>query len=418
MSTSGRDSEQPPPFAHVPHVTPAIHDFRHPRRRRRLATICAVNTGKWLDTAAYGTWLIGGLIPAIDIARGRLAGWAAVGFIAAFAVFGAGLVLFLECAPAVSRRGRRAWIAVIAVQSIAGLAMMHLSSSGTAGAALIVVAAAAAYVLPPRLALRVIAVNTMLIGLSIAARASWPDALSAAVAYGGFQLFALATSVLALSERAGREALARTNAELMAARSLLEENSRVSERVRIARDLHDTLGHHLTALSLQLDVASRLTSGAAAGHVQEAHAIAKLLLGDVRSVVSEMRDSQLDLANAVRALANAAGPLQVHFDMPASVDLDDAARAHALLRCVQEIITNASRHAAARNLWIRLANTRDGIALHARDDGRGTALLTWGNGLKGMRERFEEYAGRVEFTSSEGHGFEVHGFMPRVETAP
>jgi signal transduction histidine kinase len=272
-------------------------------------------------------------------------------------------------------------------------------------------------VLPPRLALGVIAINTILIGVSVGLRASWAPAVSAAIAFGGFQLFALATSVLALSERAGREQLARTNAELLATRSLLEENSRVTERLRIARDLHDTLGHHLTALSLQLDVASRLTSGAAAGHVQEAHAIAKLLLSDVRNVVSEMRDSRLDLADAVRALTGAAGPLQIHLEMPASVDVDDAAQAHALLRCVQEIITNASRHAAARNLWIRIENTGDGIDLHARDDGRGTALVTWGNGLKGMRERFEEYAGRVEFISAEGRGFEVHGFMPRVEAA-
>ena len=103
--------------------------------------------------------------------------------------------------------------------------------------------------------------------------------------------------------------------------------------------------------------------------------------------------------------------------MPESVDVDDAAQAHALLRCVQEIITNTARHAAARNLWIRVERRPDGIAIHARDDGRGAAEVTWGNGLKGMRERFEEHAGRVEITSAAGRGFEVHGFMPRAEAA-
>lgn len=104
---------------------------------------------------------------------------------------------------------------------------------------------------------------------------------------------------LARSERDAREELARANAELVARQSLLAESSRIAERLRISRDLHDTLGHHLTALSLQLDVAARLASGQAAAHVREAHAITRLLLGDVRDVVSRMRDERLDRTRAV-----------------------------------------------------------------------------------------------------------------------
>jgi len=234
-------------------------------------------------------------------------------------------------------------------------------------------------------------------------------------AFAGFQAFALVTVALEHRERDARQELARANAELLTTRSLLAENSRIAERVRIARDLHDTLGHHLTALSLQLEVATRLSSGQATTHVQEAHAIAKLLLSDVRSVVSQMRDtSQLNLGDAVRALGGSAGALQIHVEMPESVDVADAAQAHAMLRCVQEIVTNAARHAAAKNLWVVIENRADGIALHARDDGRGTAAVTWGNGLTGMRERFAEHAGRVEFASAPGQGFQVHGFMPRA----
>jgi signal transduction histidine kinase len=219
---------------------------------------------------------------------------------------------------------------------------------------------------------------------------------------------------LARSEREARQDLARANAELVATQSLLAENSRIAERLRISRDLHDTLGHHLTALSLQLDVASRLSSGQAAEHVREAHAITRLLLGDVRSVVSEMREtSRLNMADAIRALAAGGGALQIHFDLPGALEIDDPDQAHALLRCVQEIITNASRHGGAENLWIRIERRADGIDLHARDDGRGAAHVTWGNGLKGMRERFEEFSGRIEVTAAAGRGFEVHGFIPR-----
>lgn len=414
----GSDSALRRAGAHVPQVTPAIHDFRHPPAEGAAGYNRPVAGGKWLNLAGYATWLVGGLVPLVEMAAGDFTGRAALVFFAAFAVFGAGLVLFLECPSFIARRGTAARLALIVVQSVAGLVMVYLSEAGTTAATLVLVAAEAPYVLPPNAAWKVVAVNTVLLGVIFGLRASWAQALSAAVSLGGFQLFALATSHLALRERAAREDLARSNAELLATRSLLEENTRVSERLRIARDLHDTLGHHLTALSLQLDVASRLAGGPAAQHVEEAHAIAKLLLSDVRDVVSQMRDSShLDLGDAVRALAAGAGALQIHLDMPEWVDVDDAAQAQVLLRCVQEIITNAARHAAARNLWIRIERRVDGIALHARDDGRGAAEVTWGNGLKGMRERFEEHAGRVEFTSAAGRGFEVHGFMPRAEAA-
>jgi signal transduction histidine kinase len=187
----------------------------------------------------------------------------------------------------------------------------------------------------------------------------------------------------------------------------------VAERLRISRDLHDTLGHHLTALSLQLEVASRLASGPAAERVHEAHAITRLLLSDVRDVVSRLREtSRFNLAEAVRALAESAGTLDIHLQVPDGLDVDDPRQAHAILRCVQEVITNTARHAAARHLWIAIERQPDGIALSARDDGRGSDVVAWGNGLRGMRERFEEHSGRVEFSSAAGRGFEVRAFMP------
>jgi signal transduction histidine kinase len=375
--------------------------------------------GKWLNLAGYATWLVGGLIPLVELASGEFGGWPAAVFFTAFAVFGIGLVLFLEWQSLFVSVGRYGRPATIVVQSMAGLTMAYISGTGTAAATLVVVAAEAPYVLSARASGAVVTVNTIALGAIYGLGASWAQAISVAVSLGGFQLFALATSYLALRERAASEDLARTNAELLGTRSLLEENTRVTERVRIARDLHDTLGHHLTALSLQLDVASRLTSGPAASHVEEAHAIAKLLLSDVREVVSQMRDSShLDLAAAVRALAGGAATLAIHLDMPEAVHVDDAAQAHALLRCVQEIITNAARHAAARNLWITIECRPDGITLYARDDGRGAGEVAWGNGLKGMRERFEEHAGHVEVMTQLGRGFEVRGFMPGEAPPP
>ena len=108
---------------------------------------------------------------------------------------------------------------------------------------------------------------------------------------------------------------------------------------------------------------------------------------------------------------------RVHIEVPDTLYAETPAQANALLRCAQEVVTNALRHAHAQNVWIRLAPAERGIQLEARDDGAGTATLTPGHGLSGMRERFEEHGGRVEFSTAAGHGFAVRAFMPRVEAA-
>lgn len=373
--------------------------------------MCLVRSEKWLNWAAYGTWIVVGLPVAADILNGELPPWRAAGWAVAFVTFG---VAFAACPDAGQRARLSVKVLFLALQTIAGLAMILLGEDGTEGAVLVIVAAEAAAMLPGWAAWAWVAGQSILLAAIFWALAGWIEALTLAGAFAGFQAFAIATMSLARSERATREELAQANAELVATQSLLAENSRVAERLRISRDLHDTLGHHLTALSLQLDVASRLASGQAADHVREAHAITRLLLGDVRDVVSTMREDRIDLTQAIRALAGAgAGVLQIHLDLPDTLQLDDPEQAHALLRCVQEIITNASRHGGARSLWIQIARRADGIDLHARDDGQGAAQLTWGNGLKGMRERFEEFSGRIEVTSGAGRGFEVHGFLPR-----
>ena len=371
---------------------------------------------RWLDWAAYATWLVVGLPAIVAIGSGDIGGWKAVLWVAAFVTFGAAFT-FCVRAGAMGGSPRRA-VLPLALESLAGFTMMALSDNGTVVATLVIVAAQAAAVFPSWAAWMWLAGQTLLIGWLWEAYDGWITAVTVAGAFAGFQAFAIATMSLARSERAAGEALTRANAELKSTQSLLAESTRVAERLRISRDLHDTLGHHLTALSLQLEVASRMTEGQAARHVEQAHAITRLLLGDVRDVVSTLRDEgRIDLGSAIRALIANTGMLAVHLDMPDALTLDDPEQAHALLRCVQEIVTNAARHGGARSVWIRIEPRSDGIDLHARDDGRGATELTLGHGLTGMRERFEQHAGRVDITPGAGRGFEVHGFLPRPGTA-
>jgi len=239
------------------------------------------------------------------------------------------------------------------------------------------------------------------------------DAVLTGGLFLGMSLFAFMTGMVALQQHAARDELRKVNSELRATQALLADNTRIAERVRIARDLHDLVGHHLTALTLNLEVATHLVDGKALEHVEQARALAKLLLADVREVVSEMReDDKVDLSGALRTLAEGTPEPVIHLDLPAPLALTDPQRAQVLLRCAQEMITNAARHARASNLWMRLEQDRQGVALTARDDGRGAEAIERGNGLRGMRERLYQMGGELEIETRPGAGFAVRAWMP------
>jgi signal transduction histidine kinase len=235
--------------------------------------------------------------------------------------------------------------------------------------------------------------------------------------YLGISALMYIASMAASQQAEQREVQRRLNSELRATRALLAESSRIAERMRIARDLHDLIGHHLTALSLNLEVASHLSNEAAGAHVRKAQGTAKLLLADVREVVSELRqDDAIDLTQALRSLTEGVPGLNVHVIMPPRFSVEDPRRAQVLLRCAQEIITNTARHAGARNLWLNFAYAGESLlGLHARDDGRGAENVEPGNGLSGMRERLAEFGGSVTLDTALSQGFALTVRLPLDE---
>ena len=259
-----------------------------------------------------------------------------------------------------------------------------------------------------------IAQNVLLaITLSLLPSVSLSDASMEAGLFLGISLFAFMSSIVVLHQNAARDELRRVNSELRATQALLAENTRIAERVRIARELHDLVGHHLTALTLNLEVVTHLVDGKVLEHVQQAHSLARLLLADVREVVSDMRqDDMVNLAEALNTLIEGVPKPRIHLDLPAEAVMTEPQRAQVLLRCVQEMITNSVRHARARNLWIRLSIKAEGLAMSARDDGVGADKVAAGNGLLGMAERLRQLGGKLEIESEPGAGFALHAWLP------
>jgi len=200
------------------------------------------------------------------------------------------------------------------------------------------------------------------------------------------------------------------------------EQLRYAERMHMARELHDVMGHHLTALNLHLQLSEALLrrhdEAGAAQAVEKARLGAAGLLAEVRAAVSRERESQrINLETALRTLADGIASTQIELALdPVAQDLTPRC-AHALLRCVQEAVTNAVRHAGATHVRVSLeavdappaegagaiasagtGGTGAGPQVRVRvdDNGRGTRKLREGNGLKGMQERMAELGGTMQ----------------------
>jgi signal transduction histidine kinase len=326
-------------------------------------------------------WLMVGLPVFIRGAQspGRLALWAV-----AYLAFGAALAL------AVRTRQLRWTVPQVA----AVIALVLILCQGFEGTLLVLIALQLGGRTSRKAGLAAIAVQTAGLFAAIAVHWNAGAAVLLAPPYLGFQL-------LAYFAAEGMWRLSQTQA-------LRLENERLAERLRISRELHDRLGHHLTALRLNLEVADRRADA-----LEAAKDLSRGLLEEVRAAVQELREpDRLDLSVALRAIAEELPSPRVHLRAPESLAVRDPRCAAAVLRCAQEIATNAARHADAGNLWIEVTQGEGTVELHARDDGKGAAELRTGNGLRGMRERVEAAGGTLMVDTADGKGFAVRATLP------
>ncbi|MGH8191159.1 MAG: sensor histidine kinase [Rhodanobacteraceae bacterium] len=316
---------------------------------------------------------------------------------------------------------RRYWgvkLLGLIVLTCAALMIMAFSASGLGVMLLVVVGMVLPWLLPSPGAIAWLVLQNVAcipVFMTFLPNFSLGKAVLQACLYLGYSMLAFVASEVALQQADAREEQRRLNSELRATRALLAESSRVSERMRIARELHDLVGHHLTALSLNLEVAGHLVENQAASeHVARARTTARQLLADVREVVSELRDDEgIELTTALRDLTEGVPGLEVHLELPQRFAVPDSRRAQILLRCTQEIITNAVRHARARNLWLRFEERPGGqLVLMAHDDGCGALEVRPGNGLTGMRERLAEVGGQLAIHTQRNQGFALEASLP------
>lgn len=197
--------------------------------------------------------------------------------------------------------------------------------------------------------------------------------------------------------------LEESNRRLAESRETARQLAVVAERERIARDLHDLLGHTLTVVAVKADLAAKLLArdpARAATEIDDIRTTARAALADIRAAVTGMRSTTLasEIVQARQALAAAGVTLHydaLHTPLPEKIEA-------VLSLVIREGVTNVVRHAAASRCDIKIEQSRDGhVILELADDGKG-ATAREGNGLRGMRARVAEVAGSLTLTSDRG----------------
>jgi two-component system, NarL family, sensor histidine kinase DesK len=203
----------------------------------------------------------------------------------------------------------------------------------------------------------------------------------------------------------------RTNQALADARSEVARLAAENERTRIARDLHDLLGHSLTTITVKAGLARRLAERGenerAAVEIAEVEELSRRSLADVRAAVAGHREVTLagEIATA-REVLRAAG---VVAELPGSVDVVDPSLSELFGWVAREGVTNVVRHARAAHCAIRV----DRNWIEIVDDGRG-GVGGAGNGLTGLRERVEAAGGTVRTETAPFQGWRLRVEVPRT----
>lgn len=255
----------------------------------------------------------------------------------------------------------------------------------------------------------------------------WTLKLNTAITFGLTLLFTLLLINALLSERQSREQLLRANAQLRRYALRIEDQATLQERNRIAREIHDALGHTLTAQSIQLENAQLFLPAEAektAAFLGEAKQLGARALQEVRRSISTLRADPLRgqalgdaIATAIAEFRQTSGitpelTLELTQSLPGEINV-------AIYRVLQESLTNIYRHSQATEVRIALQQRLGVVVLEVYDNGQGfdPERNTTGFGLQGMRERAAALGGQFVLSSQPDQGCQVRLTLPLPSVA-
>lgn len=289
-------------------------------------------------------------------------------------------------------RHHRTTTGIALIGAIAGLGFLVMPWNGGGGTFLIFATAMSSMRLTPRAALlshSALAVTTLveaaLVGLPMW---TWTVAVVGIVGVGGATI-------------RSAEAL-RHHASLLRAQEEVEQMAAVAERERIARDLHDVLGHTLAVIALKAELASRLAESdpaRATTEIRDVERVSRQALTDVRVAIEGYW--QRGLAAEVHAAFEAMAAAGIAFEAECPHLALSARQETALALTLREAVTNVVRHSGATTCRVQVTSDERSIVLTVKDDGRGGSRQA-GHGIDSMRNRVAQVGGRIEIDGRDG----------------
>jgi signal transduction histidine kinase len=260
---------------------------------------------------------------------------------------------------------------------------------------------------------------------------SWTDALvnvpiNSAIT-GSVVFFVATFAQMRLNEQQAREnaeqlmaELEKANVQLAAYATQAEELAITQERNRLAREIHDSLGHYLTTVNVQIEAAKVVMDSdpeRALDAMNKAQDLAQKGLTRVRESVAALRESPVSnrpLHQAIAALVEEAHSTGIvtEFEVAGEPQILEHKVALALYRVAQEGLTNVRKHAHASRVDVLLEFQPGTVSLEVRDNGVGAVEAAGGFGLLGIRERMQLLGGRLEISTGAGKGFCLTASVP------
>jgi len=304
---------------------------------------------------------------------------------------------------------------------LAATLILLRGSAGELSLILLPLAGQSALLLSTRIMIPVCGLIYVTLVMPLLLKSRWVDAIAIAIVYGVGIVFVVVFTRVAASERVARTELAEANRQLREHAAQVEELATTKERNRLAREIHDSLGHYLTVVNVQIGAAQAVFTqdqSRALNHLSKAQSLTQEGLAEVRRSVAALRSLPIDgrpLPIALHKLIEQwnSAATNATFEVVGDVRALTPQADLTIYRAAQEALTNAGKHAHASHLSVTLDYSDSEIVrLRVEDNGVGSTDSQGGFGLLGVRERVQQLGGEVCVRTEVGRGFSLEVTLP------